>query len=73
MSSQERCCKDCGFWREWTHNQGEEYLKKFPKNKDKGDCLFNAPAVAGLSEEGYACWPDTKATDWCGEFQERVE
>ena len=63
-----RKCEKCIWWVEWTYKT-EEYLKKYPHNKDKGDCRFRDPVVAGTSEKGYTCWPDTNKGDWCGEFR----
>ena len=63
-----KSCKDCKWWKKWTHIT-EAYLEKYPQNKDKGDCHKNAPAVTGLLEEGYTCWPDTDSSDFCGEFE----
>lgn len=63
-----KICKDCIFWKKWTHCTAA-YLAKYPQNENKGDCHKNAPAVVGLSEEGYTCWPDTESYDFCGEFK----
>ena len=66
-------CEACKWWKRWkmwTHIT-EAYLATHPQNIDKGDCHKNAPAVAGLSEEGYTCWPNTNSTDFCGDYEAR--
>lgn len=66
-----KTCKDCYWWKKWTH-LSEQYLEKTPQYKNRGDCHKNAPVVAGLSEEGCTCWPDTDATDFCGELSLKI-
>lgn len=60
VKSEKEQCSNCRFWREYPKTLGFD---------GKGDCHKNAPVVAGTSESGYGCWPDTKSNDWCGEWE----
>jgi hypothetical protein len=51
----ERRCDSCEYWD--------------GKGRDQGRCHRYAPrAQIGMSSRGTVGWPQTDASDWCGEF-----
>lgn len=59
-------CKDCRFWRK--EDKEEE--------TNSGECRCYPPipkgkAISELSERGI--WPTTKATDWCGKGEKKID
>lgn len=59
-------CDQCRFWK-----LGALYQRE---NERLGDCRFHAPQPFTRSHDSEdfdheAWWPETGASDWCGEFQ----
>ena len=55
-------CKNCKFWKRW---------QKSINNITDGDCHKECPRIITDEREGVysSAWPDTKPTDWCGEWE----
>jgi hypothetical protein len=58
QSVQQDTCEICRYW----------INKKGKRDGYDGDCRKNPPTV--ISDDCHAIWPDTRATDWCGEWKE---
>jgi len=58
MSTNRITCQDCSFW----DYQGEG-------ETDRGACRRRAPVpmAEDLTGAASAFWPDTRASDWCGD------
>jgi hypothetical protein len=66
-------CDECRFW---VRNENIE--------REGGDCRLKAPRMLGevfIGDKSVGCeaeslvasWPNTKPSDWCGEFQPKPE
>lgn len=56
----ERKCSTCDYWE--SYNIGE-----------RGLCRCNAPVTLSMTDPKKACWPSTKADDWCGDWDGDAE
>lgn len=56
---QPKVCASCWFWQPLPEDENEF-------SKGQGQCRAHAP-ITGSGE-----WPETFATDWCGEFKRGV-
>ena len=54
-------CEDCKFWDK--HNFREE--------NDLGLCKINPPQPKAGKPFNDGFWPSIKASEWCGEFQQK--
>lgn len=62
MTTDERACRLCAHWRETISNTEGECRVQPP-------VPFRFPAARGQTEFVKACWPATRADDWCAAFR----
>jgi hypothetical protein len=81
MVVEQKMCKDCRWWEKNKNNLHDLRGETYSSEAFLGFCRKNLPIGAKYTSDEkeiaagnpqcqyYAHWPETKETDWCGEFE----